>query len=231
MKKVITAIGNPSINEILKKEKSADIICKDVQYLEAVLEILKIKKVDFLIVSDKVLNCKNLYEELKNIKHLQEKIRIIILVKNNSLNLENIKKEKNINFIFINKKTNKELIIEKINKIILNNKKNNNKNYLKREYVFIDSNLFKNIKLKKEIFFKNTKILLLINANLLGIEIGKEIINKLINNFNIKQKNIFIIVNNNNKNSIDMFVIKNCFHENKVIGKIKDRRKLWTLKM
>ena len=41
MKKIITAINNPQLNEELKKEKNFEIIGKDIQYKEAILEILE----------------------------------------------------------------------------------------------------------------------------------------------------------------------------------------------
>ena len=40
MKKIITAINNPNLNEKLKQENNLEIICKDIQYKEAILEIL-----------------------------------------------------------------------------------------------------------------------------------------------------------------------------------------------
>ena len=41
MKKIITAINNPTLNEKLKKEEYIEIIGKDIQYKEAILEILE----------------------------------------------------------------------------------------------------------------------------------------------------------------------------------------------
>ena len=35
MKKIITAICNPNLNEELKKQKNIEIVCKDIQYREA----------------------------------------------------------------------------------------------------------------------------------------------------------------------------------------------------
>ena len=50
LKKIITAIGNPKINEELKKEINFEIIGKDIQYREAIIEILeKNNKINFII--------------------------------------------------------------------------------------------------------------------------------------------------------------------------------------
>ena len=53
MKKIITAINNPNLNEKLKQENNLEIICKDIQYKEAILEILlENKNVDILIINN-----------------------------------------------------------------------------------------------------------------------------------------------------------------------------------
>ena len=55
MKKILTAINNPKLNEELKKEKNFEVIGKDIQYREAILEILeKNKKINLLIISEKI---------------------------------------------------------------------------------------------------------------------------------------------------------------------------------
>lgn len=79
MKKIITAINNPNLNEKLKQENNLEIICKDIQYKEAILEILlENKNVDILIINN------DLPGEIQTEKLLNE-----IISKNNK-----IKKEK-----------------------------------------------------------------------------------------------------------------------------------------
>ena len=41
MIKILTATNNPNLNEELKKEKGVEIVCKDIQYKEGILEILE----------------------------------------------------------------------------------------------------------------------------------------------------------------------------------------------
>ena len=56
MKKIITAIHNPKLNEELKKENNFKIIGKDLQYKEAIIELLeKNKKIDLIIISENLL--------------------------------------------------------------------------------------------------------------------------------------------------------------------------------
>ena len=45
MKKIITALNNPNLNEELKKENDVKILFKDIQYKEGIIEILENKKI------------------------------------------------------------------------------------------------------------------------------------------------------------------------------------------
>ena len=72
LKKIITAIGNPKINEELKKEINFEIIGKDIQYREAIIEILeKNNKINFIILHEKIpgeINFEKLIKKNKNNK-------------------------------------------------------------------------------------------------------------------------------------------------------------------
>lgn len=53
MKKVITALGNPILNEKLRKEENITVLANDIQYQEGIIEILeKEENIDFLILSE-----------------------------------------------------------------------------------------------------------------------------------------------------------------------------------
>lgn len=100
MKKIITAINNPIINEKLKKEK-IEVIGKDIQYKEGILEILENnKEINFILINE------NLPGEIKN-DELINKIKKI---------------NKNIEIIFFIKKENKKNAITKEKKIIKDEK-------------------------------------------------------------------------------------------------------------
>ena len=43
MIKIITAVNNPNLNEELKKENDVEILFKDIQYKEGIIEILENK--------------------------------------------------------------------------------------------------------------------------------------------------------------------------------------------
>ena len=69
MKKIMTAINNPKLNEELKKEKKFEIVGKDIQYKEAILEILeKNSNIDLIILSEKIpgeIKLEKLIEKIK----------------------------------------------------------------------------------------------------------------------------------------------------------------------
>ena len=97
MKKIITAINNPNLNEKLKQENNLEIICKDIQYKEAILEILlENKNVDILIINNDLPGEIQTEKLLNEIKVINNKIKIIfILEKENKKIEENLKKLNN----------------------------------------------------------------------------------------------------------------------------------------
>ena len=76
MKKIITAINNPNLNEKLKQENNLEIICKDIQYKEAILEILlENKNVDILIINNDLPGEIQTEKLLNEIKVINNKIK------------------------------------------------------------------------------------------------------------------------------------------------------------
>lgn len=115
MKKIITAIGEPYINENLLKEKNLKIVGKDILYLDAIFEIIKNNKIDFLIISELIFENSDILQKINEIKKINSKIKIIIILNKKINIINNIKNKKNIYFIFYNK-INKNIIIKKIDK-------------------------------------------------------------------------------------------------------------------
>ena len=53
MIKIVTALGNPSLNTELKKHSEFEVIGKDIQYKDGVLEILELSNdINYLIISE-----------------------------------------------------------------------------------------------------------------------------------------------------------------------------------
>ena len=107
MKKIITAINNPKLNEELKKERNFEIIGKDIQYREAILEILeKNNKIDLIILSEKIPGEIQLENLIEKIKFANEKIKIIFILEKENKELEKILIKNNIIDIYYNNKIN-----------------------------------------------------------------------------------------------------------------------------
>ena len=79
MKKIITAINNPIINEKLKKEK-IEVIGKDIQYKEGILEILENnKEINFILIDEKLPGEIKNDELINKIKTINKNIEIILV--------------------------------------------------------------------------------------------------------------------------------------------------------
>lgn len=121
MKKIITAISNPKLNEELKKEKNFKIIGKDIQYKEAILEILEENNnIDIIILSEKIPGEIKLEKLIERIKLINDQIKIIFILEKENIELENILIKNNIIDIYYNNKINLNELIKIINKKEIN---------------------------------------------------------------------------------------------------------------
>lgn len=121
MKKIITAIDNPKLNEELKKEKNFKIIGKDIQYKEAILEILEENKdIDIIVLSERIPGEIKLEKLIEKIKLINEQIKIIFILEKENIELENILIRNNIIDIYYNSKISLKELIKIINKKEIN---------------------------------------------------------------------------------------------------------------
>ena len=75
---IITAIGNTYINEKIKSIKKYNVIARDIQYQDGILEILNINKnIQILLISTKILEEKYFIEK---IKEKYKELEIIIFI-------------------------------------------------------------------------------------------------------------------------------------------------------
>lgn len=196
MKKIITALSNPELNKKLSKEKSINIICKDIQYREAILEVLeKIKFIDIIFINEKIQGQISFEKLIKKIKEINKKVEIIFIKKNKEINKETEIKEIGIDEIYYESEITYENILKIINhEKIEQTEKKNNKNKI--------SNIIKN---KKNNNKKNTNKIITVS----GVEkVGKSIItikilkklartNKkiLVIDLNIKKQKLYLLLN------------------------------------
>ena len=98
MKKIITAINNPKLNEQLKQLNQYKIVAPDIQYQDGIFEILeKEKEIQFLILSEILYGKNNLKELIQKIKKINSKIKIILILEKENTEKEKLLKEENIN--------------------------------------------------------------------------------------------------------------------------------------
>lgn len=123
MKKIITAINSPEINKKLKEEKKFEIIGKDVQYREAILEILeKRNDINIIIIYEKILGKINIEDLINKIKKINLNIEIIFFLEKENAEKRKILNNKNIKKIYIKNKLNSQNLIKLINNEKIENK-------------------------------------------------------------------------------------------------------------
>ena len=202
MKKIITALANPELNNYLKKEEKFEILADDIQYQDGILEILEEKEVDILILSELLKGENNLKELLKKVKQKNKNIKIILLLERENPEKIKIAKEENVEKIFFHHKVSiEEMIlnikdissnknieeeIENLKKLIIENKAENNKK-IKSKLIYKIKNFLKKIKNKEKIINEN-KIISIAGAH----GVGKSIISACLA-LNINNKKVLLI--------------------------------------
>lgn len=209
--KIITAIGNEEINKKIKKINEVNY--PDIQYQEAVIEILEQNKdIDLLILSCLLPGELNIYEFINIIKYKNPELKVIIILDKVDKVLNNFLIAKDIKEIYYNNKITIDEILEKIDEINNNiNKQNKIKknkieekiNNYKNKIIYKINNLLK-INKKKSKNNKKNKIISIIGE----AKIGKSIFILLLS-ICLKNKKILILdLNNNNLKIIIGKIIK-----------------------
>lgn len=192
MKKIITAIGNPILNEKLKIEKNIEVIGNDIQYQEGIFEILeKENYIDFLILSEIISGNFKIEKLIEKIKLINKNIKIIIILENKKEELENILISKGIFKIIYNNQVEIKEIIHFINNV---ENKNNENEELKQEINNLKKLIIENTKNNNE-ELKNNSSKNKIKNKKTKINYKNKILKK-INIFNLnKNKNKKLIIN------------------------------------
>ncbi len=215
MKNIITAIGNPILNNQLKKNNNINIIKNDIKYKDELLnEIKNNKNIDFIILSE-IIKGKLKFEELiKQINLINSQIKIIILLLNEKQELINKLNYKNIYKIYINNKVNINNIIKDIEDYNNYNQENYKiKNFSNLKNLFFSK--LTNKKIKKEKYCK-TKIISIIGISQSGKTSLILLFIKLLKNKKIliidcdtKFNEIQLILNSKNKLKKEIIKITN----------------------
>lgn len=155
MIKIITALGNPIINKKLSKNKKIEIIEKDIQYKDAIIEIInKYKKINFIIISEK-LPGEISNEEIKiKIKKINENIKIIFINEEkekisyktklkNKINIAKNFEEYLVDIIFENIQT---VLLKDSDNFMDNNIKKVEENFVQKEKILSKEKMLKKFK-------------------------------------------------------------------------------------
>lgn len=119
--KIITAIGNEKIYRRIKENAESEIICKDILYEDGIFEVLeKENNIDFILISEEIIENNNFEKIIKKINKYNNKIKIIVLLKNKR---ENLEENKNVKYININ-----NYVFKNIEKELIKNKEINFEN-------------------------------------------------------------------------------------------------------
>lgn len=163
MKKILTAINNPNLNKKLSDQEFIEIPYKDIQYKEAILEILnKDNYFDIIIINEQLPGEINFIELIKKINKINKKIKIIIILEKEDEIKESELKKININNIYYNNKITLEYLIKIIKEKEINKEEelkkeiNELKEIIKMNKLKNDTKKMKNIKNNnKKIFSRN----------------------------------------------------------------------------
>lgn len=198
MKKIITALGNQVLNNELKKINEFEIVANDLQYKEAIIELLEINKnVNYIILSGILPGNITLTDLITKIKIINNNIEIIILLEKKEKEIEKKLKEQKIkNVLYIDN--------IKINDIIkiLKNKKINNKTKIPQEENIkneINRKIKINNNIKKQIKTE-CKVISVLGSN----GFGKSIYSVCMSNYLNNKKNKILI--------IDFDILNNSIH-------------------
>ena len=230
--KIITAIGNQEIAKKIKEKGIADIINTDIQYQDAVIEIIEQNKdIDLLILSSILPGELNIYEFINIIKYKKPNLEIIIILEKEDEKLEKFLILKGINNVYYNNKITFNEILEKINEIknknIINNKINKLEEIIlkknKKKYLNKIKNKINYLKKNNKIInnkIKNKKIVTIIGAP----KIGKSIFS-IILSLNIKNKKILLLDFNTEKNDIKKIIGKKIKNKENIKKNINEWKK------
>lgn len=241
MIKIITAINNPEINKELEKEDEVEILCKDIQYKEGILEILENNiKIDYIIIDENIPGEKTIDKLIEEILEKDEKIKIIITIKKENKNKYIFNNKKIIKIIYENnitltkikeyKFSKEETNIKKINKQKKHSKKNKiNTLKIKDKMKSKIKNIKKNRHKKNKDEYKNK-----INDKKIITIIGEERVGKSITIINFanylkteKSKILIIELKKQEQNILTIFGCKKLIIKiNKKSKRIKKYKKI-----
>ena len=116
MKRIITAMGNPTLNNELKKYVEFDVLGEDLFYQDAVIDLLEIESADILTLSGLLQGQWELNEFIDRIRKIDSSIRIIIIMDEIDSDIKCGLLERGIQDIFLDETVEVKDILNSINR-------------------------------------------------------------------------------------------------------------------
>lgn len=99
--KIITAIGNQELNESLREIPNIEVIGKDIQYQEGILDVLETKEdIDIVALSNLLPEEMNFLYLIDRIKKIKENVEIVVFLEKEDIKIENFLNSKKIYKIY-----------------------------------------------------------------------------------------------------------------------------------
>ncbi len=114
MKSIITAMGNPTLNQELKRYAEFDVVGDDLFYQEAVIDLLQSTQVDVVTLSSILQGQWELFEFIDRIQKMNAMVRLIIIMDELDSDVKCGLLERGIQDIFLDDKVEIKDIIEAI---------------------------------------------------------------------------------------------------------------------
>ena len=206
--KIITAIGNQYLNEKLKENKQLEIIGKDIQYQDGILEILEYRQdIDIVILSNNLQQDYEFDILINKIQKIKKDIDIIVFLKDKNDNIENYLNSKQIYKIYyldeIDYFINNFISNLKNSNLDINKQINDFKNLIFLSKDNIPNKLNNDLKFE-DIFYEKENCKIIAVSGYFGV--GKSIISSIIANYlSLKNKKTLLIdfdIFNNSINTI-----------------------------
>lgn len=193
VKKVLTALGNATLNNELKKYSKYDVITDDLFYQEAVLDVIKQEDIDVIVISSLLQGQNNVVDFLKEVKKNAVATRIILIVDNISEEDKNILISKGIFDILNDNEIEISDVIDAIDREEpINIKKQLEKEILKEKYKTVEENNFSFIvDQKREIKIQKQEVIVI--SGIAGAGKSSIVVN-LVRSFSKKTKAKILLI-------------------------------------
>ena len=201
---IITALNDEKMNKELNKIKQINVLAKDIQYREGILEILEQNKdIEYILINE---NIDGQIKIEKLIEKINKKIKILMILQKKDTKKEKYLLENKIQYIYL-----EEMSIKKIMEKIFN----------KNKIIAITGNAGSGKTITTFLlgqFLSNDKKILIVEDNIKN--------NSILNMCQNEKKQEFIQIKNNLFVwNIKEFCIYNKKNKNKIIKKIKEVKK------